>query len=63
MTTWHIIGLAGGCMLFSFALALLVGRAIAAADRLEGTADEHSQWLGADAGGSFTHNGSVSTDV
>lgn len=57
MTVWHIAGLAAGCMLFSFVLALLVGRAIASADRVDAATDEHSQWLGADAGGSFHGEG------
>lgn len=44
------------------ALCLSIARifARAVANRRQHDADEHAQWLGADAGGSFIHNGSVS---
>jgi hypothetical protein len=57
MTAWHIAAMAAGCLLFSLVLGILVGRAIAVTDRRDAAADEHADWLGADAGGSFHGRG------
>lgn len=47
-----------GCAAFVAVIAITAVRA--ARQPSEQARDEHADWLGADAGGSFTHDGSVS---